>query len=181
MKKLVFATLMCVAAMSASAQVLTSETVNNVYEEVTNKADGDFAFNAEMTGKDITTMYVYKIANDRRGAVMLKPHLKYDYSYAADGRLTSRVTSCWSDIQGAWTCAARHDYTLDNGSYCVEYSHYNHTANCFDKPIEKMVYLMTIGNDFDYVSYYYRENPSSDYKLVSETYVTDMPNLLAVN
>ena len=33
MKKLFFAILMCVAAMSAKAQVLTSETVNHIYSE----------------------------------------------------------------------------------------------------------------------------------------------------
>ena len=52
--------MMCVAAMSAKAQVLTSKTINNVYEAVTNQTNSDYAFNAEWTGKDITTMYVYK-------------------------------------------------------------------------------------------------------------------------
>ena len=42
MKKLVFATLMCVAAMSTKAQVLTSETVNNVYETASNQPDSRF-------------------------------------------------------------------------------------------------------------------------------------------
>jgi len=180
MKKLVFAIMMCAAAMSTNAQVLTSKTVNDVYEAVTNQADCDFVYNAERSGNDITTMYVYKKTNGRKGAMTLKPHLKYDYSYAADGMLTSRVTSRWSDSLGDWTCAARHDYSFDNGCYCVEYSHYNHTANRFDQPVDKMVYLTTSGDDFDYVSCYHRKNPSSDYKLVSETYVTDVPQLLAV-
>ena len=49
MKKLVFATMMCVAAMSANAQVLTSETVNNSYENAVAQADGDYAFNAAIS------------------------------------------------------------------------------------------------------------------------------------
>ena len=60
MKKFVFATLMCVAAMSAKAQVLTSETVNNVYEAVSNKADGDYCYNAERKGKARRSFYHYK-------------------------------------------------------------------------------------------------------------------------
>ena len=80
MKKLAFAILMCVAAMSAKAQVLTSKTVNNVYETVINQNDGDFAFNAERTGSDITTMYVYKKDANHKGIVTLKPHMKYEYS-----------------------------------------------------------------------------------------------------
>ena len=52
MKKLVFATLMCVAAMSAKAQVLTSETVNHIYSEaVSDQTNSDFCFNAERNGK----------------------------------------------------------------------------------------------------------------------------------
>ena len=81
MKKFVFATLMCVAAMSAKAQVLTSETVNNVYEAVSNKADGDYCYNAERKGKDITTMFVYQKATNSKGDITLKPHLKYEYDY----------------------------------------------------------------------------------------------------
>ena len=78
MKKLAFAILMCVTAMSVKAQVLTSKTINKVYEEVTNKTDGDFAFNAEWTGNDITTMFVYKKDYSRKGMVILKPHRKYE-------------------------------------------------------------------------------------------------------
>ena len=59
--------MMCVAAMSAKAQVLTSKTINNVYEAVNNQTNSDYAFNAEWTGKDITTMYVYKKDSSHNG------------------------------------------------------------------------------------------------------------------
>jgi len=180
MKKLFFATLMCVAALSAKAQVLTSETVNNVYETVTHKTDGNFAHNAEWTGKDITTMYVFKVINSPKGETSLKHHLKYNYTYAADGTLTSRVTYRWNDEQSSWVCANRYDYTVAGGIYSVEYSRYNHLANRFDLPVEMMVYSLTSDGCVNNVSCYHRNNPSSPYQLVSETTVTDMPMLLAV-
>ena len=93
MKKLVFATLMCVAAMRAKAQVLTSETVNNVYKEMTNKSKSDYAYNAERTGNDITAMYVYKQVKGAKGDVTLKPHRKYEYKYAADGTVAELESS----------------------------------------------------------------------------------------
>ena len=179
MKKLVFAIMMCAAAMSTNAQVLTSKTVNDVYEAVTNQADCDFVYNAERSGNDITTMYVYKKTNGRKGAMTLKPHLKYDYSYGADGTLTSRITSRWDSNQNDWACAARHDYTLSNGRYSAEYSRYNHTANRFDKPMEKMVYSLMPNDDVNYISYYQRPYPTSRYHLVSETLVADQPVLFA--
>ena len=179
MKKLVFATLMCVAAMSAKAQVLTSETVNHVYEAVTNKNNAEFVFNAELTGNDITTMYVYKKNSNRKGVVTLKPQLKYEYCYASDGMLTSRTTYRWADSQNAWTCSSRYDYTLDNGKYCAEYSIYNHSANCFDQPVEKMVYFLMPYDSANYVSYYHRNYPTSPYHLVSETFIPSQATLLA--
>lgn len=144
MKKLVLAAMMCVAAMSTKAQVLTSKTINNVYEAVTNQTNSDYAFNAEWTGKNITTMYVYKKDSSHKGMVTLKPHLKYEYSYAADGTLASRVAYHWTDSQNGWICAARHEYTLDGDKYYAEYSRYNHTTNSFDLPVEKMVYSLLL-------------------------------------
>ena len=177
MKKLVFATMMCVAAMSANAQVLTSETVNNSYENAVTQADGDYAFNAEMTGKDITTMYVYKKNNNRKDMTLLKPYMKYDYTYAADGTLASRVTYRWED--GSWKCAARYDYNLDGGKYTAEYSLFNPVANRFDEPQEKMVYTMMPDDSVNYVSSYQRNKFSSRYKLVSTAEVAGMPLLFA--
>ena len=175
MKKLVFATMMCIAAMSAKAQVLTSETVKHVYEEVSTKANSKFAFNADYTGKDITTMYVYKMNGGRRDIVTLTPHMKYDYTYAADGTLTSKVTYRWDDCMSSWVSAARYDYAFDNGKYSVEYSRYNHTAKCFDQPVDKMVYsMMPYQNN---VSSYHRADPSSQFQLVSEILLMDLPLL----
>ena len=180
MKKLVFATMMCVAAMSAKAQVLTSETINNVYEEVSNQANREFAFNVERIGDAITTMYVYKEDRDCNGAMCLKPYMKYGYSYAADGTLTSRTTYRWNDSQNSWNNAARHDFTLANGQYSAEYSRYNHTTNSFDQPVEKMVYSLLPYEGVNCISYYHRDKPSSQYQLISETIVTpDQPLFFA--
>lgn len=178
MKKLVFATLMCVATMSADAQVLTSETVNNVYEKVSNQSDGDYAYNIEKTGKDITAMYVYKKNCSRKGMMTLKPHLKYEYTYAADGTLTSRVAYNW--VEGSWVCASRHDYTLTNGKYNAEFSRYNPTANSFDQPVDKMVYSLMPDDSVNNVSCYHRSCPTSEFQLVSTTSVRDLPVLFAV-
>ena len=179
MKKLVFATLMCVATMSAKAQVLTSTTVKNVYEEVSHKAKSKFAYNADFTGDDITTMYVYNMRVDRNDMLTLTPYLKYDYAYANDGTLTNKVTYRWDDGKNDWACAARYDYNLDSDKYSIEYSRYNQKDNCFDKPVDKMVYSLLPYDSVNYVSYYHREAPSMELQLISETQVTYLPLLFA--
>ena len=103
MKKIIIAIIIAIAsAMSSNAQVLTSETIKNVYETVSHQQKSDFVFNAKWTANDIITMYIYKKVSDRNGILMLKPHLKYEYAYAADGTLTSRVAYRQSDSQD-WT------------------------------------------------------------------------------
>ena len=181
MKKLVFATMMCIAAMSAKAQVLTSETVKNVYEEVSNKADSKFLYNADFTGNDITTMYVYKANVGRGDMLTLTPYLKYDYTYAVDGTLASKVTYNWNDCLNNWTCAARHDYTVDSAKYSVEYSRYNPITECFDQPTDKMVYSLMPNDGVSNVSSYHRVDSSSQFQLISEILITDQPLLARAN
>ena len=180
MKELLFAIIIAIAsALSANAQVLTSKTINNVYEEVSHQPKSHFAFNAEWKGNDIITMFVYKKDSDRNGMLTLKPHMKYEYAYAADGTLTTRVAYRWTDSRNNWTCMGRHDYTLTDDIYYAEYSRYNHATNSFDQPVEKMVYTLTPYGGTDYVSYYQRDLPSAPYQLVSATVITNQPLLLA--
>ena len=179
MKTLFIATLMCVAAMSAKAQVLTSETVKNAYEEVANQPKSDFAFNAEYTGNNITTMFVYVKKGGGREMLTLTPSMKYEYSYDVDGKLTNKVTYRWDDCMNCWACASRHDYILDNGNYTVTYSRFNQQKNSFDEPVEKMVYSLIPFDNVNYVSYYQREDSSSQLQLISETQVTGLPQLFA--
>ena len=179
MKKLVFATLMCLAAMSAKAQVLTSKTVSNVYEQVSSQTESDYAFNAERTAGDITTMYVYQKTLNRKGEVSQHPHLKYAYEYAADGTLASRVTYRWSNSLRDWLCASRYDYTLEHDSYRAEYSRYNHQTDSFDQPVERMVYTLFNGDMVNCVSCYHRERPTSPFQLDCQVAVSGLPQLFA--
>lgn len=179
MKKLVFSILMCVATISAKAQILTSEIINNIYEAVSNQSDGDFVFNADKSGSNITSMYVYKKVCNSQNIVTLIPHRKYDYAYAADGTLISRIIYHWSENQAAWTSAARYDFTLAEGKYNIEYSRYKPLAQAFDQPVEKMVYTLLPDDSADYVCCYHRNRPSSPFQLVSETYIGSEPLLMA--
>jgi hypothetical protein len=179
MKQLVIAILMCIAAISAKAQVLTSETVKNGYEKVVNMPESDFVFNADYTGDDITTMYVYQKNVDTKDMVQLTPHRKYEYTYAADGTLTSKVTSQWDDMNNRWTIASRHDYILNHDTYSIEYSHYNKNANSFEQPVDKMVYTLQPYSDVHNISHYQRQDSSTPYQLISEIQVTEMPLLFA--
>ena len=188
MKHLVFATLMCISALSAKAQVLTSETVKKGYETAVNMPESDFCYNADYTEDDITTMYVYQKSGDSKNYqksgdsknVQLTPYRKHDYTYAADGMLTSKVTSQWDDMNNCWTIASRYDYSLDRDIYSIEYSHFNNKANSFEQPVDKMIYTLQPYSDVHYISHYRRQDSSTLYQLISEMQVIEMPLLFAI-
>ena len=170
MKQLVFAAMMCVAAMSAKAQVLTSvltsETVKNSYDTVINLPESDFAYNADYTEDDITTMYVYQKSVDGKD-FKLTPYRKYEYTYAPDGTLTSKVSSQWDDMNMRWAIASRHDYTLNNDTYSIEYSHYNKQSDSFEQPVDKMIYSLQPYSDVHNISHYRRQDTSTHLHTVS--------------
>ena len=179
MKKFVFATLLCIAAMSAKAQVINSEAIKNAYESATTQPKSDFAFNADYTDKNLTTMYVYKKDEARQDLLMLTPFKKYEYNYATDGTLTSKVTYQWDSNNSRWACASRHDYTLDDNKYSVAYSLYNAKTNSFDAPNDKMVYTLLPYSDVSSVTCYHRDNSTLPFNIISEIQVVESPVLLA--
>lgn len=101
MKKLVFLLLTCLAAMAMQAQVLTSKTIIDVYDEVSMNGEPGFAYNADYAADGtIETMYVYQRRKDT-----LKPLYQFRYVYSPDGLLLTRTTLCWR--YGKWLTASR--------------------------------------------------------------------------
>ena len=84
--------MMCLAAMTSTAQVITSDIVNISYLSVATASDGKFAYNVECDDNDyITTMNVFNKTVLQNGDIELKPSCRYEYDYASDGMLLSRT------------------------------------------------------------------------------------------
>ena len=141
MKKMMIFSMMCLMAMAAKAQVLTSATVNKVYQSAIKESGDEFAYEAESDADGIiTTMYVYQKKNQHDGTIDLKPVCRYQYAYTTDGLLSSRVKSVWR--RGDWQQFGRHNYTLTDDSYTVEFSRWNRKTDTFDNPLAKMTYTL---------------------------------------
>ena len=60
MKTLVLSAMMCLAAMTSTAQVITADIVNISYQSVATSNEGQYAYNVNCDDNDyITTMYVF--------------------------------------------------------------------------------------------------------------------------
>jgi len=152
MKQLVLFSVMCLSTLSTKAQVMTSETVNNVYASVSTEDKGKFAYNGEYDDNGrLTTMTVYKKEVGRNGLVTLKPAFYYEYAYTSDGLLESRVKYVWHKDE--WQRMGRYDYTLTAADYTTTYSRWSNKQDDFTAA-EKMVYTLLPDSTTTYISYY---------------------------
>ncbi|MBO6057855.1 MAG: DUF3836 domain-containing protein [Bacteroidales bacterium] len=164
MKTLVLSAMMCLAAMTSTAQVITSDIVNISYLSVATSSDGQYAYNVECNDNDyITTMYVYKKNVRMNGDIDLKPSCRYQYEYAADGMLLSRTTYVW--YNNGWQCTGRLSYSLNDDLYCVEFSRWNPKTANFDKASEMMTYTLEPDYTAYNVSWFLRNHRGDSYKL----------------
>jgi hypothetical protein len=164
MKKFMISSMMCLMALTSNAQVMTSATVDKIFDTVSQASDAEFVYNADRDadGK-IATMVVYQEQPQRKGNFTLKPIYRYQYNYAADGMLTSRTKYVWRKNQ--WQCAGRHSYSLDAGFYTATYSRWNKKKADFDEPVGKITYTLMPDESIASVACYTRQRSKTDLQL----------------
>jgi hypothetical protein len=166
--------MMCLMAMASEAQVITSATVNKVYEEVSADASNGFVYNAEYDDNGcIIAQDVYRNVPCGKSDLNLIPTLRYHYAYHADGTLASRTKYEWRG--GKWQCYGKLDYTLSDGRYTVEYSRWNRKKSDFDLPCGQMTYTLLANDEVTSVACYYRHHKNSPLELAWTTTVEHQP------
>lgn len=113
----------------------------------------DFAYNEVMNGNQVESRMVYKVENGK----FLQNHLKYNFTYDAQGRMIRKEALKWNEVEQAF----EHFYCL-NCNYTeagtdVEYALWDNKTNAYSDVKEKAVYLKT-GDGIDYLSYKLAEN-----------------------
>jgi len=167
MKKLMICSMMCLMAIAAEAQVLTSQTIRQCYEKAAAQEnvsdDGNYLFiyNADFDGDAVKTKYVYRQKRSGKGKLM--PAVRHDYQYDDDGLLLSRVAYRW--YEGEWLCMGRHDYLLQDDSYMMEYSRWNVFRGRYDNPCEKIVLSLLPNQTVSDIYSYQRSKHSAPYQL----------------
>lgn len=170
MKKLMICSMMCLMTLVAKAQVQTSATVQKVYESVTTEEDNGFAYNAECDSDGrIISMEVYRKKPQRKGGVTLAPVCRYLFAYTSDGLLSSRIKYVWRSK--TWRCFARHDYTLTDHLYSVDYSRWNRKKNAFGDITGKMTYTLLPDDTVETIACYYRHHKNAPLELAWQTEV----------
>ncbi|WP_155950127.1 MULTISPECIES: DUF3836 domain-containing protein [unclassified Prevotella] len=164
MKKFMISSMMCLMALTSNAQVMTSATVDKVYNTVSQATDAAFVYNADRDADgNIATMVVYQEKTLRKGNFTLTPIYRYQYTYATDGMLISRTKYVWHKQQ--WQCAGRHNYSLDADFYTATYSRWNKKKADFDEPVGKITYTLQPDESVVSVACYSRQYNKADMQL----------------
>lgn len=174
MKKFVFATILCLTAMAAQAQIITKDIVAKQYEDAVTSQQSEFAYNAEYEDGAITTLYVYNKV-ERKKNLELRPVFMYQYNYDAAGLLLCRTKYGWNHRMGDWQCLGRLDFSYAADSYNVEYSRWNAKNAQFDNPVDKMTYTLLPDASVNHVYCYHRDHASDDLRLCSQMTVDVLP------
>lgn len=157
MKKFIICSMMWLTALTIDAQVLTATAVCRTYENLISESGGKFSFNAERDDDgNIVTMYVYRNISNRKDVANLKPAFRHQYTYTADGTLSSRTKYAWRN--NGWQCLDRYDYTLTDSTYTIEFCLWNRKKADFSLPAGKMVYLLHPDETLMSVAYYSRKD-----------------------
>ncbi len=171
MKQLVVFSVMCLSTLFAKAQVMTSETVNDVYASVIAEDKARFAYNGEFDDNGrMTGMTVYQKDSYRDGQECLNPVCQYEYDYTTDGLLKSRVKYVWHRDQ--WQCCGRHDYTLEGNIYTAAYSRWDKKSADFAAATEKIVYTLLPDNSTCHISFYQSKHHHDTLQLAWQIPVT---------
>ncbi len=104
-------------------------------------AQNDFYTNVHMDGQNASERTIYKYDG------YLTPHLKYDYTYNADNKMSSRTAYLWLDAHNEWIPYYRIDYTYENGKVNMKYGVWDAMSGNFSKYKEHASYEATGDND----------------------------------
>ena len=181
MKKFMISSMMCLITLTSNAQVMTSATVDKIFDAVSQANDTEFVFNVDRDADgNIATMVVYQELLQRKADFTLKPIYRYQYAYAADSMLTSRIKYEWRKQQ--WQCVGRYDYSLASGCYTVTYSRWNKKKAQIDEPVGQITYTLLPNESIACVACYSRQRNKTDlqleWQLPVESYTMNMDHYL---
>lgn len=133
-----------VFAVTAAVNAVSSNNLNG------------FAYNSEMNNERVESQTVFKVENEK----YLHNHLKYNYTYDAEGRVAQKEVLKWNGETQAFE--KNHCLTMayTNGEVTVEYASWNAKDGAYSNVKSKTVY-QTNGEEVNYQSYNWNEKENS--------------------
>ena len=125
----------------AMTSVLNTVSGNNLPE---------FAYNTTTNGEQVESQTVYTVENGK----YLHPHLKYNYTYNADGSVSKKEVLKWSEIMQVFEKQYCLNFTHDLQENSIEYAVWDAKTDSYSDIKSKAVYqTRDSGQILNYQSY----------------------------
>ncbi|NDV57560.1 DUF3836 domain-containing protein [Bacteroides sp. 519] len=96
-----------------------------------------FAYNVKTENEVVTEQFVYKVDDSGK---YLTQHLKYNFEYDSENRLTQKTTLSWNAWTNKWENSRRLTYSYSDNVCSIEYAEWNKNTNDFSKISERVSY-----------------------------------------
>ena len=106
-----------------------------------NAQENNFVTNEEIVDNVVKSKTIYRM-NDG----VLFHHMKYDFTYDDQSRMTSKEVYKWNGQDESWTPYFKMSYTYSEKEMTVVYARWNAKSKAYDLAMEKSVYELNKEN-----------------------------------
>ena len=153
--------------------VLVVMTITGVVNAVLKAQDTNFVTNEIKEGDLVTSKVIYRMDGS------LYRHMKYDFSYDDQSRMTAKEAFKWDGSHDKWTPYFKITYLYANNEITMEYARWNESRRAYIDSVEKTVYELNEQNmPVAYMNYKWSKS-ESDWTMNVVNRVDDNSNLIA--
>ena len=139
------------------------------------KAQDNFITNEEVKDDLVVAKTIFK-----QDGTYLYNHMRYEFTYDNENRLTGKTASKWDSLQSRWTPYFKMSYQYENNEIIMSYARWNKAHKSYDKDMKKSVYEMNEENMPVAYKSYEKNSEKSNWTLVSYNRIDHTANLLAM-
>lgn len=137
--------------------------------------DSNFITNEEVKNELVVAKTIFK-----KDGAQLYRHIRYDFTYDDQNRLTGKEASKWDSTRNEWTPYFKISYQYSENEITMLYGRWNNSHKAFDSDVKKSVYELNDENIPVAYKNYKQSVENSDWTMVSYNKVNFTHNLLAM-
>lgn len=137
--------------------------------------ENNFITNEEVKNELVVAKTIFK-----QDGAQLYRHIRYEYSYDDQKRLTCKEASKWDGAKDEWIPYFKMTYQYGNDEITMSYARWNESHKAYDKDMKKSVYELNDENMPVAYKLYNQDAPKSELTLVSYNKTDYVANILAM-
>ena len=139
--------------------VLVAMVVAGIANTEMKAQDNNFITNEEKVDDLVVSKVIYRLDGS------LYRHMKYDFTYDDQKRVTAKEAFKWDSSTEKWIPYFKIDYTYSSNEITLVYARWNNSHRAYDDSVEKSVYELNDANmPIAYMNYKW-----NDYKWIEES------------